>query len=301
MNRVLITGGSGLIGGHLSQQLLAKGYAVSVLGRKHGNQSAIKSYVWDYANQQIEIEAVTSADIIIHLCGANIAEQRWNVQRKKELIDSRVKTAELLYQTVKQHKVKLKAFVSASAIGYYGALTSDHIYAEDDPHGEDFSAEICHLWEQSVQQFENLGIRTVMLRTAPVLTAQGGALAKMLPPVKMGIASALGSGEQYFPWIHISDLCNIYLKAIEDENLSGAYNAVAPEHQTNKEFSRCLAKVLDKPFWFPNVPSTVMKIMFGEMSDVLLKGSRVSAEKIQTAGYTFQYPQLEQALSNLLR
>lgn len=302
MTTILISGGSGLIGRHLCKKLKEKGYNVAILSRtkQPNNNSDIQIYTWNLDKKEIEKKALETADYIIHLAGANIWDKRWTTTRKQLIIDSRVKTGQLIFDKIKENKHKLKAFISASAVGYYGAITSDKIFSETDPPADDFLGETCRQWEQSADRFEELGVRTVKIRTAPVLTKQGGALAKMITPVKMGIGSAIGNGKQYLPWIHINDLCGIYIKAIEDMQMNGAYNAVAPDHRVNEDFIRTLARVLKKPFWFPNIPAIAMKIIFGRMSEVVLKGSRVSSDKIRKAGYIFQFPDLENALTDLV-
>lgn len=302
MATILISGGSGLIGRHLCKKLKEKGYNVAILSRtkQPNNNSDIQIYTWNLDKKEIEKKALETADYIIHLAGANIWDKRWTTKRKQLIIDSRVKTGQLIFDKIKENKHKLKAFISASAVGYYGAITSDKIFSETDPPADDFLGETCRQWEQSADRFEELGVRTVKIRTAPVLTKQGGALAKMITPVKMGIGSAIGNGKQYLPWIHINDLCGIYIKAIEDMQMNGAYNAVAPDHRANEDFIRTLARVLKKPFWFPNIPAIAMKIIFGRMSEVVLKGSRVSSDKIRKAGYIFQFPDLENALTDLV-
>lgn len=284
METVLISGGTGLVGSHLSKKLRAKGYEVAVLSRSDPDS----------------VKAVETADYIIHLAGANIGAGRWTARRKQQILDSRVNTANDIYEQVAASRhPKLKAFISASATGYYGAVTTDKIFAEDDPAATDFLGKTCRLWEAAAEGFQNLGARTVKIRTGVVLTGRGGALEKMSLPVKMGVGSAIGSGGQYLPWIHIDDLCGIYIKAVEDSGMEGAYNAVAPDHRTNREFTQTLARVLKKPFWFPPVPALAMKLLFGQMSEILLEGSRVSSEKIVREGYSFRFPDLENALKDL--
>lgn len=206
----------------------------------------------------------------------------------------------MIYSKINESNKSIKAFISASAIGYYGSESSEKIFSEDDSPTKDFLGSTCEKWENSTKLFKEKEIRTVLIRTGVVLTSNGGALAKIKTPVDLGIASALGDGKQFLPWIHIDDLCNIYIKAIEDIEMTGPYNAVAPDHKTNKEFTHVLARVLKKPFWFPNVPAFTMKLIFGELSKILLEGSRVSSNKIRTAGYKFLFPKLEDALNDLL-
>jgi uncharacterized protein len=301
MDRVLISGGTGLIGKHLTAKLKEKGYNVALLSRNTGQKTGLQLYHWDPGKSEIDSGAISDADFIIHLAGANIGERRWTRERRKLILESRVKSGDLLLRSVTANNNKLKAFISASAVGYYGAITSDKIFYEEDPPSSDFLGETCLKWEQSADRFEEKGIRTIKIRTGVVLSSHGGALAKMIIPVKMGVGSAIGNGEQYMTWIHVEDLCNIYVKAIEDVKMRGAYNAAAPDHRTNKEFTKSLAQALRKPFWFPNIPAFALKILFGEMSDILLKGSRVSSEKLISEGYSFKFPDLENALNNLFR
>jgi uncharacterized protein (TIGR01777 family) len=299
METVLITGGTGLIGRHISKKLKENGFNVTLLSRKRETDGAISVYTWDPDKNFIDPEAISKADYIIHLAGAGIGDKRWTKKRRELIIDSRIKTGELIFIKVQESGKKLKAFISASGIGYYGTSTSDKIFKETDFPDKDFLGEVCRKWEEMADRFKESGIRTVKVRTGVVLTDKGGVLGRMATTVKMGIGSPLGSGKQYIPWIHIDDLCNLYLKAVEDQSMTGAWNAVAPEHITNRELMQTLAKVLEKPFFFPAVPSLVLKILFGKMSGIILKGSRVSAGKIISTGYNFEYPNLENALRNL--
>ncbi len=297
---VLITGGSGLLGKYLCKRLIEKGYKPAILTRRPDPDSKIAAFRWDPDKKEIDNEAIMSADYIINLSGVNIGEKRWTKRRKRLIMDSRTLSAELLFDKIKESAHRPKAFVSISAAGYYGSVTSDRIFTEADGHAGDFLGKVCQKWEESVNRFESIGIRTVRIRSAAVLTEKGGILDSMVTPVKLGVGSAIGSGSQYFPWIHIDDLCNIFIKAIEVPGMTGAYNAVAPDQITNKEFVRTLAHVLKKPFWFPGIPAIMMKILFGELSLMLLTGSRISSEKIKNAGYAFKFPELEGALRDLL-
>lgn len=300
MATVLLTGGSGLIGRHLCRCLKEKGYEVTVLSRSRKNSSAISTYIWDIEKMEIEGEAIDNADYIIHLAGENIGEKRWTARRKQQIINSRIKTGQLLFEKVREQHKNLKAFISASAVGYYGAITSKSIFSENDPPADDFLGETCKKWEQTADRFQESGIRTVKIRTGIVLTKQGGVLSRLLTPVIMGIGSAIGNGKQYMPWIHIEDLCGIYIKAIEDVLMEGAYNAVAPDQKTNEEFTLTIARVCKKPFWFPHIPGFIIRLLLGEMSKMLLKGSRISSDKIQRSGYKFMFPDLESALTDLI-
>ena len=300
MATILITGGRGLVGKHLCVKLQKRGYDVAILSRVKKQDTTITYYTFDLNKNEIEIEAIRTADYIIHLAGANVANKRWTAKRKQLIINSRVKTSKLIFSKIKEHNKNLKAFISASAIGYYGTITSDKIFTETDSPSNDFLGKTCQQWEKSADKFSELSIRTVIIRTGVVLTKQGGALSKMIKPGKMGFGAAIGTGNQYLPWIHIDDLCNIYLKAIEDSQMSGIYNAVAPSHTTNKEFTQILSKLLKKPYWLPNIPAFIIKLLFGKMSEILLKGSRISSDKIKQAGYNFVFPDLKKALNDLI-
>ncbi len=299
MKTVLISGGTGLIGKHLCRKLKEAGYTVGLLSRQSSHYSDFAVFSWVPEKNEIDQNAISSADYIIHLAGAGIGDKRWTKKRRQLISDSRIKTGELLFKKVQETGTKIKAFISASGIGYYGTITSDKIFTETDRPANDFLGEICRKWEQMADRFEESGIRTVKIRTGVVLTGKGGAVGRIIPIVRMGIGSALGNGQQYLPWIHIEDLSNIYIKAIEDTSLRGTYNAVAPDHITNKDFMRTLAKVLEKPFFFPDIPAIIMKLLFGKMSGILLNGSRISADKIISAGYKFEFPDIESALKNL--
>lgn len=300
METVLITGGNGLVSRHLSKKLQDKGYSVSFLSRAIHTVTPIKTYTWNYQKNELDNKAFKKVDYIIHLAGANIGEKRWIKSRKELIIESRVKTAQLIFDEIKKQNNSLKAFISASAIGYYGTITAETIFKETDLPATDFLGSVCKKWEEIADKFKEKGIRTVKIRTGVVLTEKEGALSKMITPVKIGIGSAIGTGKQYFPWIHIDDLCGIYVKAIEDKTMEGSFNAVAPDYRTNKDFTKILATVLNKPFWFPNIPAFTMKIIFGEMSSILLKGSRVSSDLIILKGYNFMFTNLKNALIDLL-
>jgi len=301
MSRVLITGGSGLIGQALRIKLEEKGYEVALLGRRVSKNKSVANFTWDIARGDIDKEALNTSDYIIHLAGANIGAKRWTRKRKQEIRDSRIDSTNLLYANTDRQNTKLKAFISSSAIGYYGAINSEHIFNEADPPSDDFLGQICRDWEYAADQFTGAGIRTVKIRTGIVLSKTGGAMSRLQIPVKWGLGSPLGDGKQYMPWIHMDDLCDIYLHALEHEDMQGAYNAVAPQHINNKEFTRSLAEALGKPFWAPNIPAFAMNLLFGEMAAMLLKGSRISSEKIREAGFSFKFPDLESAFQELLK
>lgn len=299
MDKVLITGGTGLVGRHLSQKLRQKGYEVALLSRTKNSKALIPVYEWDYEAGKIEAEALEFADIVIHLAGANIAEKRWTSKRKQEIVESRVRSATFIFETLSKKGKKPKLFVTASAVGYYGALTAEKLFAEADAPFDDFVGITCQKWEQVADKFQLAGVRTVKIRTGIVFAQEKGALEKMIAPLKIGVGVLIGSGEQYLPWIHIEDLCELYIKAIEDSSMQGAFNAVAPEHLTYRGLVEEFGSMVRKPFLTFKIPAFLMKWIFGEMSEILLNGSRVSSEKLVKQGYSFKYPTVRLALKAL--
>lgn len=298
---VLISGGSGFIGRNLTTLLLAKGYSVSILSRSEKqNEEDVFYYKWDVAKQTIDDEAILKADYIIHLAGENIAEKRWTAKRKAAIIDSREKSTQLLYSVLKKHYKKLDAFVSASAVGIYGAVNGEEICTEDMKPANDFLGYTCQKWEDSIDFIENLNIRTVKIRTGLVLGKNDGFLKKLIPLFKYRLGSALGSGKQYMPWIHVDDLCAIYLQAISDASMEGPYNAAICDNTTNTVFSKTLARVFGYSIWLPNVPAFVLKLVMGEMAKIVLTGRRVSSDKMEQTGFKFKFNNLEEAVRNCL-
>lgn len=297
---VLIAGGSGLIGRYLTSLLLSRGYAVSHLSRKQDNFGRVRVYRWDPERGIANSAYFEGSGYIINLSGANIGEKRWTPERKTEIVNSRTGTTKLLYKIVTENNIKLKAYISASAVGYYGSAANGKIFTETDPPGSDFLAETCRLWEEAADRFEKTGIRTVKIRSGVVIEKNDSALSKLMMPARFGFLVQTGNGRQYMPWIHISDLCGIYLKAIEDQTLSGSFNGVAPSHITHGDFVRILARVLGKPVLPVPVPALFLRAAMGQMADVVLKGNRVSAEKIIKAGYKFTFPGAEEALKDVL-
>jgi uncharacterized protein (TIGR01777 family) len=291
MAKILITGGTGLVGKRLTDMLIDKNHEVVILSRNPKNKNEFK---WDVSSNYVDEKALINTDYIIHLAGAGIADKRWTEKRKQIIIDSRVKTTNLLFDKITALKINLKGFISASGVGYYGAVTSETIFEETDKVGTDFLGDVCYKWEKAAHQYSTKNIPVTILRTGIVLSKKGGALDKMKTP----IISPLGDGKQYIPWIHIDDLCNLYTAAIED-NLTGVFNAVAPEHHTSNSFSKALAKSIKRPYLGIGVPRFMLKILFGEMAIILLKGSRISTKKIEKNMYSFRFSNLQKALNDL--
>ena len=297
---VLITGGSGLIGRYLTSALLVNGYKVSHLSRNANQFGKVRVFRWDPEKGILDPLVFEGVDYIVHLAGANIGEKRWTGSRKSEIINSRIVSAKLLHKVITENNIPIKAFISASAVGYYGSSSSDKIFTENDQPADDFLGTVCRKWEEAADYFSGIGARVVKIRTGVVMEKSDSALSKMMMSARFGFLVQTGNGRQYMPWIHITDLCNIYLKAISDPEMNGAYNAVSPQYVTHKVFVKTLGQVIGKPVFPVPVPDFILKAALGEISDVVLKGSRVSAEKIGKSGYTFLYPELDGALKEVL-
>ena len=295
---ILITGGTGLVGQRLSELLTNQGYTVTHLSRSPANRT-FRTYGWDLSKNYIDEEAISSADAIIHLAGAGVADKRWNEARKAEIYNSRIDSTKLLYDKVKSINPALKYFLCASAIGYYGWDTGLEVVDESSLKGEGFLSDVVADWEREADRFEEIKIPTGKVRIGVVLSEKGGALVEISKPIKLGAGAPLGSGEQYMSWIHVDDLCGIFIHCVK-QKISGIVNGVAPDPVNNKELTKAIAKQLRKPLFLPNVPKFALKILVGEMADMLLGGNNVSSKKIEELGYSFQYPKLDAALNDLI-
>lgn len=297
--KVLISGGSGLVGSRLTSLLLEKGYEVAHLSRSI-RSGPIETFSWDIERGHLDAGAIAEVDFIIHLAGSGVADGRWTAKRKKEILDSRVKSSELLFKVLEENDHSVKAFVAASAVGYYGMDTGDVLCSEDSPRGRDFLSDVVVEWEASTSKIRELRIPTSQLRIGVVLDPKGGALRKMETPLKMGIGSPIGSGKQWMSWIHIDDLCRMIIYSLENR-LDDVFNAVAPNPVTNRELTRAMAKALNKPLFMPNVPSFVLIAVLGEMAAMILGGNRVSSDKIETEEFEFSFPLVDSALKDLYK
>ena len=295
---ILITGGTGMVGTALSELLTANGYTITHLSRTP-TQKKYKTFYWDVKKGEIEDEAITTADAIIHLAGAGVADKRWSDTRKQEIYDSRILSTRLLKQKVEALNPDLTYFLSASAIGYYGWDTGDQLVDESTAKGQGFLADVVEDWENEALKFEEINIPTGVVRIGIVLSDQGGALVEMSKPVKFGFGAPLGDGKQYMSWIHLEDLCDIF-KFMLEKQVPTIINGVSPHPATNQEFTKQIAKVLKKPLWLPNVPNFALRLIVGEMADILIGGNRVSSQKIEDMGFNFKYPMLDQSLQHLL-
>jgi uncharacterized protein (TIGR01777 family) len=299
MKKILITGGSGLVGTELSALLKEKGFEVAHLTRKKKDHYPYQQFEWNIKKQEIEKDAIGFADVIIHLAGAGVADKKWTTERKKLILESRTQSAALLHKTISEMPEEApQHFISASAIGYYGMDTGNKLMDENSEAGNDFLADVTKKWEASVDQFESLKIPTAKIRIGIVLTDKGGALPQLAQPIKLMAGAPLGSGEQWMSWIHIEDLASLFLYALENK-LTGVYNGVGPDPSTNKEVTKSVAKALKKPLILPNVPAFAMKLILGEMAQMVIGGNKVSAEKTLKTGFEFKFNKLDDALKDI--
>jgi hypothetical protein len=309
MATVLITGGTGLIGKNLTKHLTAKGYHVIVLTRQHKQKTAneMLSFAgWNINEQKIDIDAIKKADYIINLAGAGVMDKKWTKKYKEEIVKSRIKSGELLVKSLQENDNKVKAVISASAIGWYGEdpkpLIKKEGFKEDYPSDKNFLGDTCRLWENSIEPVSDLQKRLVKLRIGIVLSNEGAAFPEFKKSLNFGIAGILGNGKQVISWIHIDDLCRLFIYAIENENIYGIYNAVAPEPVTNKKMMLQLAEKMRGYFYIPiHIPQFALKIILGERSIEVLKSATVNSDKIKKQGFTFLYPSIYAAMKELIK
>ena len=300
--KVLITGGTGLIGKRLTEMLLKKGYQVAYLSRKKENIPSVKVYEWNVEKAYIEEGALDDTAFLIHLAGSGVAEGRWTDERKKTIISSRTETIELVAKKLKEKGIRPKAFISASGSSYYGEDTGDAEQTEESPAGNDFLSHVTVVWEKAADSVADIGVRTVKLRTGVVLSKDGGAVPKMAQPAKFGFGAPLGSGKQWVSWIHLDDICKMYIEAMENDSWHGAYNAITSQPATNEELTSQICKALGKPQWLPNVPAFALKLVFGKMSSVILGSSYLVNKRIfAETDFKYDFPDLEEALRDIFK
>ncbi|GLR64168.1 TIGR01777 family oxidoreductase [Marinospirillum insulare] len=289
--RILITGGTGFIGKTLCPLLASQGHELVLWTRQL--KPKLPEGVIDYVHELSELEE-NSIQAVINLAGAGIADKRWSEERKQLLISSRVKTTELLVEWMEAQSIKPEVLISASAVGYYGEQGSERVTEQTQPVAG-FTHDLCAAWEAAALTAEKLGIRVCLVRTGVVLGQGGGSLAKMLPAFRLGLGGRLGSGQHWFPWIHLDDMAKIYAWLLKNEQASGVFNASAPNPVTNAEFTKALGKALNRPTIFP-MPEAVLKVLFGEMAELLLVSAKMLPEQLEKEGFEFIYPDLERAL-----
>ncbi len=295
---ILITGGSGLIGRHLSERLLTDGHTVRWLSRNPGTHGRITAFAWDPARGKVDAEALRGIDAVVHLAGAGIADERWTSARVNELIESRAGTARLLHRACIIEGITPRVFVSAAGVGFYGAVSSAHRFIESDSPGQDTIARISVAWEKGVDEWSST-CRVVKLRTPTVLAAEGGALRPLARLARWGMASPLGTGKQHMPWVHIDDLVQAYTHALHEPTMSGAYN-IQGGCATNAAMMQAIAAAVHRPFFLPRVPGFLLRFMLGDMAQLLLEGSCVDDARLRDSGFRYAHTELPEALRRLL-
>lgn len=295
MKNILIAGGSGLVGKRLSELLQQKGYKVAVLSRQAKGKPNV--FEWNIKQNYIQPEAINFADAIINLAGAGVVDKRWTEAYKKDIYDSRIQSTQLLSKVISENKTKIKTFVNASAIGIYG--NDFNVPAtEQTPAAPTFLGKVCNDWENATK---DAGVRTVIIRTGIVLSSNEGFVGQLKTPIKLYAGCAIAGGKQMVSWIHIDDLCNMYIAALENESMQGPYNAVAPNPVSNQTLTHLLAKTLHRKIILPNVPTPIIRLALGEMADMLIGSQPVSSQKIQATGFRFRFDDAQAALKDLLQ
>ena len=295
-NTILVAGGSGLIGSRLVEMLRIAGYPVKVLTRSPREEGA---YFWNPAAGELEIAALQDVDCVINLAGSGIADKRWTAARKKDLVESRVQSAALLFRKMEGMKNRPRTYISVSGVGYYGNSGEVWMLENTPPVDHGFMVECCQKWEDAAGQMTQLGIRTTIFRIGVVLAKEGGALAEIMKPLQFGLGAYFGNGQAWWSWIHRDDVCRAFLWALENEGVEGAFNLVAPTPVRGKVLVSAVAAAKQQFAVFLPAPAFVLRLLFGEMSAVILNSNRISAEKLLEAGFEFQYPGLNAALSDI--
>lgn len=299
MQTVLITGGTGLVGSRLSRMLKERGYQVIHLSRKENMDSTFPAYKWNIDNGEIDNRALEQADYIVHLAGAGVADKPWTESRRKVIIDSRVKSGLLLQRKLKEIGKRPKAIICASASGFYGNR-GGQLLDETASKGKGFLVDVVEKWEAANHELKEVTDRFAQLRIGIVLSTKGGALEKMLPTYKARVGTYFGSGDQYYSWIHIDDLANMFIHAIEHENVTGTYNAVAPNAVTNKRLAEAIGEGMGKSILLMPAPAMVLRFAMGEMSSIVLDGVRLCSNKIENTGFKFLYDNVAYALRDVI-
>lgn len=296
---VLVTGASGLVGEALVKVLANQGYFVKALSRDDRQQSPFANFFkWDVSEGKIDEDCVTGVDAIIHLAGENIASLPWSKRRKKVILESRTRSIAMLYELLEKHPHQVKVVVSASATGYY-SHRGDEVMTEDKLPARDFLGQTCLEWERAVAEGKRLGLRVVSLRSGTVLASAGGIYNKLAKAIKMRLGAVPGTGKQWMPWIHIDDVVAMYIFAMEHNGIQGVYNMTASQQINFSTFVHTIAQHVDKSIWLPHIPEFALKAVLGQMSELMLSSTRVSADKIRNAGFLFKYPEIDRAIASL--
>lgn len=301
--KFLITGATGFVGTKISKMLLEAGHEVHGLTRNaeraNNTNPRVKWFSWSPTQEIPSKDAFEGVDVVLNLLGENIAAKRWSADQKQKILDSRVKSTQNLIEGLKKYDVKLKSFVSSSAVGIYPTNNGETLMNEETSAANGFLADVCRQWEEATDSLPS-DIRKVILRISVVFGNGGGALARLVPIFKLGAGGNIGSGKAWMPWIHIDDLARLFIEAGTNENFNGIYNAVAPELIQNKDFTKALASSLNRPAIFP-VPPFMLKQVFGEMSSVILDSQKIESKRLAETGFSFLHGSIQPAMDNLFK
>lgn len=296
MKNILITGGSGILSQVLSKKLYNKGYHVKHLSTKKYIKNIYPTYYWNIKNNILDINSIRYTNIIIHLAGTSIDSKRWNPEYKNDILKSRIDSMDLLLKNIKKFNLNINTFILSSGVGYYGYNKKNKIFKEDDNPGNDFLSYVANTCELKSKDFNSFGIRTLQIRTGIILSKHNKILKILYKIVKCYLGAKIGSGKQFISWIDIEDLCDIYIHMIENENLKDVYNAVSTEKTTNKQFIETIAYILNRPLILYKIPDFLIKILYGEISNVILNGNPISNDKLLKSGFSFKYSNLYKSL-----
>ncbi len=298
MTKIIISGGSGLVGSNLSKKLQKKGHEVFWLSRTPQKMQNA-AYYWDPEKGEIDLACLDGTSAIIHLAGAGVADHKWTAAYKQTILQSRILGSQLLVRTLANNSHSIKTFIGASAVGIYGNQTPLDC-KEDDILGDTFLAQVCKDWEKENEAITELGIRLCTVRIGIVLSSKGGFLKEIGNLANYGLAAPLGNGKMLTPWIHEDDLANLFIYLLENEKYQGVYNGVAPNCVSNANITKMIAKALHRPYFLPPVPAFVLKLMMGEMAGMLLANQAISAKKVLDSGFQFEYSDAKKAIENLI-
>ena len=300
--KLLITGATGLVGQGLVQKCLESGWEVNYLttskNRLNSDVVGLHGFYWNPISTKIDENALDDVSVIVHLAGASIA-QRWTVANRKKILDSRVKGAQLIFDALTRNNIKIKHFISASAIGCYPSSLTTQYDESFEGYAQGFLGEVVEAWENAALTFKNMGCKVSLMRTGIILDSKGGALPKIINPIKFGFGAALGSGKQWQSWIHIEDTVNYYHHVIT-QNLEGIFNVVAPNPITNRELTKIAAQLLKRPLWLPAVPAFVLKALLGKMATIVLESQYVIPAMAQSIHFSFKYTETAKALKDCI-
>jgi len=300
MKKILISGGTGLVGSRLSNLLAHKGYQVSHLSRTEDLQATYPAYGWDLQNQTMNPDALEEVDAIINLAGAGIADKRWTTERKRIIEESRTLSAPLIKKYLEQLNHRPRVFVACSAVGFYGDRGAEEL-TESSAMGTGFMSKICQKWEQSSDCIAELGIRRPVIRVGVVLSTKGGAMQELMKSYRFRVGSYFGNGQMYMSWVHLDDICRLFIAAVEDQNMTATYNGCAPQPATSKELAYAMSDALGRSSLIVPVPTFALKLLLGEMSAVVLNSTKAIPKALENTAFSFEHTDLTASIKDIIQ